>query len=388
MECCGRPSSSAAVTGESAPRTVLVLYLALGGGHRSSAEAIADTLRVARPDFDVRVVDAATVVFPGLGISSVLARAYSFVATAFGGRMHFLIYTFADSWPRAITYTANLAFGREFGKYIDRVRPVAVVSTFSVVSAIAAERLEGSDIPTISIVTDAGRVNKIWTVGNPVKILTADPATIPLLRADGVEVSNYKYVGPVVHRMFADPPSRKSARDALGIAPDRFTVLLNVGLLPPRSGLRKFVQSIVSRDVPVQMIVRTDVDFGCADENIIVRRSQRAIQLDGMSAADLIVGKSGWVTLNEAIAVGRPVLIIDAIPGQEEQNTHYALRFEGAIALRPSEAAELVVHLAMSDRSSLPLRWSDVAVSAALNGSDSAVAQILEIIDIYGEGPV
>ena len=50
-----------------------------------------------------------------------------------------------------------------------------------------------------------------------------------------------------------------------------------------------------------------------------------------MAAADLIVTKPGGLTASEALAVGRPLLLVNPIPGQEEANAGFLLE-RGAAA--------------------------------------------------------
>ena len=41
-----------------------------------------------------------------------------------------------------------------------------------------------------------------------------------------------------------------------------------------------------------------------------------------MQISDLVVAKGGGVTISEAIAMGKPLIVSAAIPGQEERNVH------------------------------------------------------------------
>lgn len=50
-----------------------------------------------------------------------------------------------------------------------------------------------------------------------------------------------------------------------------------------------------------------------------------------MAVADLIVSKPGGLTSSEALALGKPLLILDPIPGQEAANSDFLLE-QGAAA--------------------------------------------------------
>ncbi|RKD27062.1 hypothetical protein BEP19_00365 [Ammoniphilus oxalaticus] len=58
-----------------------------------------------------------------------------------------------------------------------------------------------------------------------------------------------------------------------------------------------------------------------------------------MSAADLLIGKPGGLTVSEALACGLPLLIYKPIPGQEERNSQFLM--DSQLALRVKSQAEL-----------------------------------------------
>ena len=67
---------------------------------------------------------------------------------------------------------------------------------------------------------------------------------------------------------------------------------------------------------------------------------------DLMTVADLVVGKSGGLTMSECLAVGRPFVVSHAIAGQEERNAEALLTGGGGVkAPTPEEVRWHVVRL-------------------------------------------
>jgi len=56
-----------------------------------------------------------------------------------------------------------------------------------------------------------------------------------------------------------------------------------------------------------------------------------------MAVADLIITKPGGLTSSEALAMGRPILILDPIPGQEAANSDFLLERGAAVKLNRVE---------------------------------------------------
>jgi 1,2-diacylglycerol 3-beta-galactosyltransferase len=76
-----------------------------------------------------------------------------------------------------------------------------------------------------------------------------------------------------------------------------------------------------------------------------------------MKAADFIVCKAGGLVVTEALACGKPLLLIDAIPGQETGNADYVVQNgAGDLAREPIEVLETVAHWMMDGKKLLRRR--------------------------------
>jgi processive 1,2-diacylglycerol beta-glucosyltransferase len=56
-----------------------------------------------------------------------------------------------------------------------------------------------------------------------------------------------------------------------------------------------------------------------------------------MAVADLIITKPGGLTTSEALALGKPLFILNPIPGQEEANSDFLLERGAAIKVNRVE---------------------------------------------------
>jgi UDP-N-acetylglucosamine:LPS N-acetylglucosamine transferase len=135
-----------------------------------------------------------------------------------------------------------------------------------------------------------------------------------------------------VRRPFHDPPRRDEARQVLGVERDRPCVLVmggGWGIGPVEEATRRLaaggfhVLAVAGTDVRLQRRLRRLAGahvhaFGWTDE---------VPQL--MAAADVVVTTSGD-TCREARVVGRPVVILDAVPGHGRENLMHELEVGGA----------------------------------------------------------
>ena len=94
-----------------------------------------------------------------------------------------------------------------------------------------------------------------------------------------------------------------------------------------------------------------------------------------MGAADLILTKPGGLTSSEALALGRPLLILNPIPGQEEANSDYML--ERGAAVKVNRLEDLPHKLSSCLK---PARLSALAKAAAALGKPRAAEEVVSAV--------
>ena len=72
-----------------------------------------------------------------------------------------------------------------------------------------------------------------------------------------------------------------------------------------------------------------------------------------MSISSLVVTKPGGLTSSESLASGLPIVIINPIPGQEEQNAEYLEKNNSAIWIKKDDDINSIVNNLLSDSKKL-----------------------------------
>ena len=80
---------------------------------------------------------------------------------------------------------------------------------------------------------------------------------------------------------------------------------------------------------------------------------------DLIAASDLVITKAGGLVVSEVLARGRPMIIVEPIPGQEEWNADYVSLVGAAVQLRISAMLPPTVAALLSD--SARLAWMQQA---------------------------
>lgn len=308
----------------------------------TAARAVGRLLRMREPGLSVSVADICAGVLPRLHIDAALRAGYRWSATTWGGRPHAALYRIAGRWPGLVCGVSYAVLGRLTAAWLRRADPDLVIATHPVAAYLCA-RAARPDLPVVTLVTDAGAVNRIWFHGRYAAALLTDPGTARHLVRTGGSPARRRVVGPPVATALDSRPDRREARARLGLG-DRLTVLFTAGGAGLGRGVLTAARTLAAADVDVHLILNAGDSRSLLSSFTAIGR-RRPCLVSGrtdqfpllLAACDLVVGKAGWFTLNEAVLTGRPTFIVDVLPGQEESNARAAEALGIARRIGPRE---------------------------------------------------
>ncbi len=221
--------------------------------------------------------------------------------------------------------------------------PAALVSVYPAYGYVLAEMLgtEAAEIPRITIITDSITVNKVWLRYHSDAFIVANPETAEVVKNAGIAPEKILTLGFPVHPKFSrlaeahQPPVRTGDRKwkllyMINSGKDHAPDL--VAHLRKRDDIELVVT--VGRDEALEARIQK-VSAGPGAQTRILGWTDEMPQL--MMESDLLIGKAGGATVQEAIAARCPMIVSQVVPGQEEGN---ALLIEsigcGAIAEAPN----------------------------------------------------
>ena len=95
-----------------------------------------------------------------------------------------------------------------------------------------------------------------------------------------------------------------------------------------------------------------------------------------MSISDLVVTKPGGLTTTESLASGLPIVVINPIPGQEEENAEFLEKSQVAIWIKKDDNVEEV----LNDLFSNPDKMQKMKINARLMAKKNSTRDICEIL--------
>jgi 1,2-diacylglycerol 3-beta-galactosyltransferase len=218
---------------------------------------------------------------------------------------------------------------------LDRTRPDVIINTHPLANGPLAGALEqlGRRIPLLASVSELVSVHASWVEPRVQHYNTGSDESYRAVVGWGATPDTVRCFGLPVDERFADV-SREPAelRAEIDLDPDRLTALL-IGGGEGAGGLESIVRAIQETTLDVQLIV-------VCGRNDSLRSRLSAAQLrtpahicgfvqtipELMRAADVVVTKGGPQTIAESLVVGRPVILTQTIPGQEEGNGGFVER--------------------------------------------------------------
>ena len=318
-------------------KRVLILHVRAGAGHERAARAVERAIQQLDPAAEPTVQDA--LVYSSRLFRTFYASTYNrMVARA--PRVWGLVYRRSERTPiegfrQELRTRLTLWNCRGYLDAIERHRPDAILCTqFLPAEVYAFLRERGLvRVPVYTAITDF-MVHPIWVYRGMDRYYVAADGTKEELVDTGVVPENrIEVTGVPIDPRFAITVPRAEARRALGLDPDptRTTMLLMGGGhgWGPIDGMF---------DVMLELPPRTQVlVIAGKNEKLRQRLLERArgkedrIKIHGytdqidlfMAASDLLVGKSGGLTVSEAMARGVPMVVYRPIPGQEERNCDF-----------------------------------------------------------------
>ena len=367
---------------------VQILSSRVGGGHQSVAQALRNAL-VGLADADVRVEIDDVYLKLGRFPASRFPWFYATVTRRFP-RLWRLIYVVTNRPPSGTRYNwiGDAIGGPALKELIAARRPDAVVTVLPGTAGFMARSVMRSGVPANVevVVTDWADIHLGWASTFPAQYTVPTENAAQTLTRVGIPAASVDVRGLLVREQFAQVEqgrdARRRARERLGLPQDRFLVLAMVGAEGSPEALAHLG---AVADTPLD----ADILVVCGRNRRLYKKVERLTGVnpivplgfvenvaDLMLASDILLTKTGGVTLAEAFCCGLPVLAFDPLPGQEEGNARYVVECGAAeLATSPADLAALVAELRRS-----PERRAALTEKGRLLASPGAATATAEAI--------
>ncbi|EHQ90342.1 MGDG synthase family glycosyltransferase [Desulfosporosinus youngiae] len=367
---------------------ILVFSAAFGNGHFRAAEAVIEEIRIKEPSAIVTHIDFGD--FLSKRFNSVIKKLY-FELIKHSPKLWGKLYkqTSKLSPKSKIQRFLNLLGRSDFLKYIQEFDPDLIVCTYPTVSSILAQlRLEHIlQVPVVTVITDY-TVHGHWIHPGVDGYMVACEEVKEMLVTAGILEQRIHVTGIPISPKFEKKKDREEIISALGLKPGLPTFLV-MGSYGNWESTRKICTTLADSGPPVQSIIvcgnnkklyhsLQDLVASALNPLIILGYVDNMEEL--MSAADLIITKSGGLTVTEALTMDLPLVIYKPIPGQEEENANFVQRIGAGQAAGSDKELEGLLKCFISHPEELE-KMREKARSALMGHSaEQTVNQMLQLV--------
>lgn len=320
---------------------ILIATATAGGGHLQAAAALEEAWKDLRPKDQVRRVDVLD--FTSKLYRKTYAEGYVRISEKWPELYsHAFRKTDSAALVRKMTkfrrWSARLV-ARRFVRFVDDWKPdVVVCPHFLAMEALGSVRghADHHQPKIVTVVTDF-EAHALWMEPSVDLYCVAMPETKARLVARGIPERQVIATGIPVSKRFLKIANKGSIRRHLRLHPST-PLLLVVGGGMGMGPLVETVQMLDRTSEKIQMAVVCGRNEKLK-RTFLRKRFRHPVRVLGfvdnmeewMSAADFLVTKPGGLTSSEALALGKPLLIVNPLPGQEAANSDFLLE-RGAAA--------------------------------------------------------
>lgn len=327
--------------------TVIVMHASVGSGHRSAANAVAQAFELLRDtedesirknaavpdDLKVEVLDVlpfGRIVFDGNKAASMFVGAtrpiydltWRYTLT---GR---LLWGGGTIWSHA-----NFP---SFTEYVRKTRPLAIVCTHITAAnvAVGARMLLHDDFPIVCVPTDY-EVEGMWPHLHTDLFCVADKSMAETLRPRKVPENRILITGIPTRPAFRESYNKAEVRKEFGLPADKRVVLALAGAYLPvpylhfRESLDCILPYLHSLDnTHIAIVAGSDAEYArhlrTECEELGLKNATVFDYVEGMAAlmaaSDLVICKSGGLTVTECLCAQVPMMLLGRAYGQEKAN--------------------------------------------------------------------
>ncbi len=388
---------------------ILIFYASYGGGHLNAAKSINDYIISNYPDNDVELIDCMKYV--NKTIEKLTTAAYREMAKkapwAWGK-----IYSDSQKGPLAhLSSRSNKIMAIKLLRLLREKQPDVIISTHPFGSQMCSylKRKNKITAKIATIMTDFSPHDQ-WLVGHKFTdyFFVANDKMKNYLISKGITENKISVTGIPISNRFLKTYNKKEILDTYNLSEDKFTVLFfgggefGLGKTKTAEIFESFVQESLKSKIQIIAIAGKNPKMKASFEEIVSKYSVNTTTTttttttnttditnnvkileftnqvpELMSISDLVVTKPGGLTTSESLASHLPMLIINPIPGQEEENAEFLEDKGIAIWLRKNDDSKLIIENLLADNQKLNLMKENTKLLARPHSTETICKMIL-----------
>lgn len=371
-------------------KKILIFYGSYGGGHLSAARSIKEYIDTNFSDTETCMVDC--IEYINKALNKVTTKAYSGMAKNAQWVWKKMYYGAEDGAFAKLNDKTQKMLSIKLNKLIQSYKPDLIISTHPFSSHMCAvlKKKKKINLKIATVMTDYAPHNQ-WLM-YPAYIdyfFVAHDGMKEALLEKGIKETQIKVTGiPLSNRFLAHYDKEKTLSE-FGLSTEKRTVLFFAG---GEQGFGKdkvynMLKSLIESFPNLQIIAisgKNEKIKNQFDELVNKTNSSETVKVleyttkvpELMSVSDLVITKPGGLTTTESLASGLPIIVINPIPGQEEENAEFLENKGVAIWIKKDDNIEDELYKVLNSEEKL----QSMKINARLLAKKNSTKDICEIL--------
>ena len=369
---------------------ILIFYGSYGGGHLSAARAINDYISSHYPDTETKMVDC--IEYINKFVNKVTTKAYSDMAKKAPWAWGYVYKKSEKGVIAKFSNDSNKLMARKLYRLISEFEPTIVISTHPFSSQMCAylKKKGKCDFKLATVTTDYAPHDQWLLYHEQVDwFFVAHDGMKHALAGKGIANEKIYTTGIPLSNRFLHHYDKPAILNEFGLQPNKRTVLFFGG---GKMGLGKTrtieILKILAQDfTALQMVAISgqNEEMNAHFKEIVAENhredSIKVLEFTNkvpelMTISDLVITKPGGLTTTESIASGLPIIIINPIPGQEEENAEFLEEHNVGVWIKKGDNIQEKLTAVLGN----PEIMQEMKIHARLLAKKNSTAEICKIV--------
>ena len=343
-------------------KKILIFYASYGGGHLSAAKSIKQYIDEYYDDVETEMIDC--VKYINKALDKVTTAAYREMAKKAPWAWEKVYYKSQDGFLGKVSTTSNKIMAVKMAKLFREFKPDIVISTHPFGSQMTSylKQKGKTNCKLATIMTDF-KYHDQWLIGNRFVdfYFVSNSKMKEELINNNIEEKKVFVTGIPISNRFLQSYNKDEICSLFDIDANKKTILFFGG---GEYGLGKdrtvsILDSLADfSNIQVIAIAGKNEKMKQEFEKIVINKhKESSIKVlpftdkvpELMAISDLVITKPGGLTVSESLASHLPLVVINPIPGQEEENAEFLENAACAVWLKKNDDPKKILSNILSD---------------------------------------
>ena len=371
-------------------KKILIFYGSYGGGHIAAARNIKEYFENSYDDYEISMIDC--VEYTNKIINKITTKAYADLSKYAHWLWKKIYFSSENGWLASFSNFFNKLMANKLNKLIQKFSPDIIISTHPFSSQMCAVLKKKGKLNCLlaTVMTDYVEHNQWFILHEFINFyFVAHDEMKDSLIKKGVDANKIYVTGIPFSNRFLESYNKKEILSSYDLREDKSIALFFAGgaFGFGKKQVCNMLKSIIHHFPDLQVIAisgknpkikksfDTIVKETRTDDYVkILSFTDKVPEL--MHISDFVITKPGGLTTTESLVSGLPMVIINPIPGQEEENANFVVKNGAGVLMKKGDHLDKILDELLSSKDKL----STMAKNAKSISKKNATRDICETL--------